>query len=778
MATRQIQWIKVVFTITFLFCVLPTARANPEFSSWSEVPGQGTTATPDAASVFQNQLYLFGIGMVDHFHYMNMLDGTQWSGWKAVPGGGTTNLADAAAAYNGKLYLFGIGIGDHAHYMNIFDGTRWSGWKAVPGGGTTNLADAATVYRGKLYLFTIGTDRAHYMNVFDGTQWSGWKAVPGGGTTDFADTVTTYNAKLYLFGIGIGDHAHYINVFDGAQWSGWKQVPGSGTTNLNDAATSADGKLYLFGIGIGDHAHYMNVFDGAQWAGWQTVPGEGTTDLADCVATYLGDVYLFAIGRADRHHYVNRAASPRYNEVYQKSAHNTYAQDEDILDVLLYHRIRSIEFDLNAWHTVYGSAAEGDWWVAHSPAEFGSSVKSFSDALDLLAAFHRAVPNHEVVTVWMDHDIQDGDPGHNAAAFDQTLRARLGSALLSPTDLRTACQVDWHGSAGVSLPVDLPALHDAMIHGYCRWPTLDSLRGRLIFVITSGANGYLGDLKNPAAFVATGDVVTNPTIFFGNFGNSGSGFGDADWQHGAEVNGAHFVSRIYYNCVPIPCGIDSPDIWNRAVASQFHHLATNHVNDDQAPWNRTHNIRGYPFCPLAVQPCDQQFLGQVEGGGLAGRLYALTVRSGDLEVGTSTTDNFGFVADWKPAPPAFALSGFVAAPSSDVDDWAKGCLMVRGALDEAAPYYAVCRAADNHGPFVQYRTLGCDGPCGTAHANSPFGEDAVFLRLEVTHTGTKTTTMKGFASNGSVPAPYEPIRATFEIGDATSVLLEDIARPR
>ncbi len=58
--------------------------------------------------------------MVDHFHYMNMLDGTQWGGWKAVPGGGTTNLADAAAAYNGKLYLFGIGIGDHAHYMKFF----------------------------------------------------------------------------------------------------------------------------------------------------------------------------------------------------------------------------------------------------------------------------------------------------------------------------------------------------------------------------------------------------------------------------------------------------------------------------------------------------------------------------------------------------------------------------------------------------------------------------------------------------------------------------------
>jgi hypothetical protein len=71
--------------------------------------------------------------------------------------------------------------------------------------------------------------------------------------------------------------------------------------------------------------------------------------------------------------------------------------------------------------------------------------------------------------------------------------------------------------------------------------------------------------------------------------------------------------------------------------------------------------------------------------------------------------------------------------------------MVRAGIDNKAPYYAVCRAADNHGPFVQYRALGCSGPCGTAYVDSSFDEDAVFTRIEVTHAGG-TTTASGYAS--------------------------------
>src|SRR3954466_8831827 len=65
--------------------------------------------------------------------------------WAEVPGHRVTASADATVAFNGKLYVFGIGIDDHQHYVNTFDGLTWSGWSAVPGGGTTLVSDAAVV---------------------------------------------------------------------------------------------------------------------------------------------------------------------------------------------------------------------------------------------------------------------------------------------------------------------------------------------------------------------------------------------------------------------------------------------------------------------------------------------------------------------------------------------------------------------------------------------------------------------------------------------------------
>src|SRR5260370_25007273 len=124
-------------SVLFIFSAgVQGLQADEPFIGWSEVPGHGTTATSDVAVTYQNRLYLFGVGIGDHAHYMNVFDGTQWAGWKLVPGGGTTNLADAATVYNGKLYLFGIGIGDHAHYINSSDATQSYGSKPISVGRT------------------------------------------------------------------------------------------------------------------------------------------------------------------------------------------------------------------------------------------------------------------------------------------------------------------------------------------------------------------------------------------------------------------------------------------------------------------------------------------------------------------------------------------------------------------------------------------------------------------------------------------------------------------
>ena len=89
-------------------------------ADWSAVPGGGTTNLADAATVFQDRLYLFGIGINDHHHYMNSFDGQSWSGWAALWGSGKTLLSDAVTVFNNKIYVFGIGINDHQHYMKTF----------------------------------------------------------------------------------------------------------------------------------------------------------------------------------------------------------------------------------------------------------------------------------------------------------------------------------------------------------------------------------------------------------------------------------------------------------------------------------------------------------------------------------------------------------------------------------------------------------------------------------------------------------------------------------
>jgi Pro-kumamolisin, activation domain len=278
-------------------------------AGWAQVPGGGTTNQPDAVTTFRDRVYLFGIGINDHHHYVNTFDGSAWSGWSAVPGGGTTLLADAVTVFQDRLYLFGIGINDHQHYVNTFDGSAWSGWSGVPGGGTTMLPDAATVFQSRLYLFGIGiNDHHHYVNTFDGSAWSGWSAVPGGGTTTVSDAATVFQNHLYIFGIGINDHHHYVNTFDGSAWSGWSAVPGGGTTLLADAAAVFQERLYLFGIGINDHHHYLNTFNGSAWSGWSALPGGGKTALPDAAAVLQNRLYLFAIGTNDHHHYMMRVA--------------------------------------------------------------------------------------------------------------------------------------------------------------------------------------------------------------------------------------------------------------------------------------------------------------------------------------------------------------------------------------------------------------------------------------------------------------------------------------
>ncbi|MDF0666381.1 MAG: hypothetical protein P0119_09985 [Nitrospira sp.] len=482
------------------------------FGGWHEVPGNGTTAVADTAVSFGNKLYLFGIGIGDHHHYMNVLTGNAWSGWTAVPGGGTTLLPDAAVAFGNKLYLFGIGINDHRHYVNTFDGAAWSGWTAVPGGGTTLLPDAAVAFGNKLYLFGIGiNDHRHYVNTFDGAAWSGWNVVPGGGTTVLPDTATVYKNILYLFGIGINDYAHYMNRFDGATWSGWHAVPGGGTTGTSDSVVVYNGQLYLFATGLGDHGHYVNAFDGTSWSGWTAVPGGGTVATADAAVVHNNGLYLFAVG-GDQRHYVNvTGGPPRYNQVFRKATHNSYwvnastakadafaaGPQQRILDQALFEHTRGFEIDIH-----YKIGHPGEFDVYHTDNQDNSTCYSLEDCLELMRRIDYVLPNHDPINFIVEFKEVAlplfgnlGGQDHHAEDLDRVLWERLGSKIYTPREFLERCPPGY-------------SLRDCA-HDY-GWPTTDELRGR--YIVNVIGNYYRND-ESYRSYTDEGGGILNRAAF-------------------------------------------------------------------------------------------------------------------------------------------------------------------------------------------------------------------------------------------------------------------------
>ena len=98
----------------------------------------------------------------------------------------------------------------------------------------------------------------------------------------------------------------------------------------------------------------------------------------------------------------------RYNEVRQKSVHNCFQRSEGVYDQLFYWRVRSLEVDIHTAHPFDGGARADDWFVYHHLVDLYSSVHRLSHFLQMCAGFHRAVPDHEVITLFID--IKDGFP--------------------------------------------------------------------------------------------------------------------------------------------------------------------------------------------------------------------------------------------------------------------------------------------------------------------------------------------------------------------------------
>ncbi|WP_257447378.1 Ca2+-dependent phosphoinositide-specific phospholipase C [Archangium lipolyticum] len=421
-------------------------------------------------------------------------------------------------------------------------------------------------------------------------------------------------------------------------------------------------------------------------------------------------------------------AQPAYNEVRQKSSHNSYQRHEALLDQLVYHRVRSLEFDIHNGKSNW-SKVTGNWFVYHADVvDPGTTCHRLSDCLDELRAFHLANPGHEVVTVWVD--LKDGfESGRMPQDLDNRITAHLpASWLFKPSDVMAACP----GATSLQ----------AAVTGACGWPSTTALRGRFIIALTGGDVSSSTSKLN--TYVSNGSTATSRVAFVAPDLSSTSAIGTRSHavvfniQNGnsslaSSVHQAGFVSRVW--------GVNDSASWSRAVLAMANHIATDKVSYHQDGWAVTHNTLGWPFGCFGSWPCG--------GYQEAVNVIGAEVDSGDI---WGSSDSFLFASEYNGAVTTTTWTAAVNTPNSHVEVWAKGCLMARESTASNARYFAVCRPADENKPRLQYRTS-TGGSTSSAEvdivpADTVDQESITFLRLTVQYDGSQTCAW-GYASQNA-----------------------------
>lgn len=370
---------------------------------------------------------------------------------------------------------------------------------------------------------------------------------------------------------------------------------------------------------------------------------------------------------------VKTSSGRRYNEVRQKATHNTFQKQEAVLDQLVYHRVRSVEFDIHVDKGLFHSPTSQNWYVYHFiPGDGDTTCHRLSDCLNELRAFHLANPNHEVVTVFLDVK-DDWETSRNPSDLDARIVSHIpSSALWEPGDLMASC-------SGAS------TLRSAAQS--CGWPYLDDLRGKFIFVLTgsdSKLDAYYNSASTPGgrrAFIAPGlsslsGLYSRTNAVFYNLEMGNVWLAD-------DVELADFVSRIYK--------VNNDTDWFFAQAYRAHHLATDKVNFHKDAWAKTHNANGWPF--ECFSSCSSALEEDVD-------VIGVEVNSEDI---WGSNDHFRFIYEYNSSTATTLWTAAVNTRNSHTEEWAKGCLMARYSTASNSPYFAVCRPNDDHRLRIQWR---------------------------------------------------------------------------
>jgi hypothetical protein len=420
-----------------------------------------------------------------------------------------------------------------------------------------------------------------------------------------------------------------------------------------------------------------------------------------------------------------------YNQVTQKSVHNAYDRDEPMIDQLLYDNVRSVEIDI---HKGKGAdAPAGQWWVYHidAPTQDGSTCKFLDDCLATLKAFHKAMPNHEVVTLYVD--FKDGwVNGHMPEDFDEHVSNILGRENI-------AAPADW-----VAECPGAKSLRES-VTGSCKFPSLGSLRSKFII---AGTGGSACDAKSNVAVYGGAQPTEriaflsadlnadcplakyddHPNIVFLNMNFDGR-------DQAQAVRDKGLVGRIYKG--GLNGGLDTADDFNAAKVAGAQHLATDKVNVDQDPWSTTTALKGFPF---SCNGCD--------GLREASPLLAVTADSGDQE-GKEDSGFFAYQDEGDGSESTW--TALIGVPSSHTEKFAKACLIARASDEPGAANVSFCRPFDNEPPRLQLRL---DDGETTVIEPAPkwpnFSDDTgFFVRLHIKPVGADTQVDASVSKDGA-----------------------------
>ncbi|GAB3517589.1 Ca2+-dependent phosphoinositide-specific phospholipase C [Photobacterium alginatilyticum] len=424
-------------------------------------------------------------------------------------------------------------------------------------------------------------------------------------------------------------------------------------------------------------------------------------------------------------------ANVRYNQIRQKSSHNSYQRKEGYPTQALYWRIRSMEIDIHSGNNGSGwPQLNSDWYVYHaSVIDQGTTVNTLCDALDALKAFHQAVPNHEVITIWLDlKDDFDSNRNQTPESLDRLISDTLGrDNIWGPSDLIGS-------SSNLQAAV---ASH--------QWPPLKSLQGKFIFGCTTGnlssPNSVLNQYVDNGAtasqrlcFVAP--EITKPSDLLNHNYAVMFNLSSSHTTLAQDVFNAGFISRAY--------GLNSQSRWSRGWSSNANHLGTDKVNTFTDKWARTDLPEtGYPFTGIDAS-LDSDLTEP-------GQLFAINVNSGDI---WNSKDSFYFQYDEFDNTSNNVLTAFTANPQSHVNNFIKGGLMARSSIADDSAYIAVFQTGDNK-IRIQYR--GNDGdnshkidamiPHGVNGKSVVSNNTPIWLRLDIQSDGKRG--VASYSINGS-----------------------------